>query len=900
MNIRKKVSVIFTAIMLCNLLSIQALTQVVKANSDSTKSILFVSTEGKDSNKGTIDSPFATLEKARDEIRNIKNTSGLPQGGITVFLRGGEYSRLNTFELGEQDSGTVDAPISYRAYADEKVILTGGKTISAKSMQQITDQSIIDKLPTESKNKVVVVDLSAIGITKEQLGRLNYPGAYSSYINGNDSGHKFYPEFPLASELYMNDSVMKLARYPNEGFITIEEVVHQGALPGYWMADLKNDPSYIKPEDRDPNDTFIIRNNDIRIQRWTQANQARMYGYWAYGWADQTVDIKEIDVRQKTISSKQPSCWAITTNGEHGGSYYFVYNLIEEIDTPGEYFIDRDNDKLYFYPTSSIESSRIELSILDKPMLQMTKVSNVKFSNFVMTTMRDKAVIVSDGENNLISNCIIKNAGGKTKTDGCVSISGKNHGIVSCEIFNTDGGIVLSGGDRNTLTPGDNYAENNKIHNWGRINTMYNYAITLNGVGNRASHNEIYNHKHNAIIFNGNEHIVEYNEIYDVLKNTTDAAAIYVGFDWSARGNKVRNNYIHDIKSNLDGLLFAIYLDGNFSSAEITGNVVARFTQHTFEGKQTAGFMIGGGRDNIIKNNIFIDPSEDASFLATQHWDNGYNHLAPGGWLYRNLEASPYRSDLWRQRYPSLYNILDSNPALPVGNIVKDNVNINVKKRHIGNELFSTHSQISEAIDVTVDEAKFVDYANDNFTLKSDSAIFTKIPGFKSIEFEKMGRYTDKIKEKIKDAVALYIGSPNAYVKNERKLVDDKNFEVMPLIKDSRTLVPVRFIAESFGADVGWNGATSEITVTLKDKTIKMALGSNKISVNGQESTLDVPAQSINGRTLIPLRALVESIGKKVFWDSKGLIIISDMDEIFDNTSDSTLIDEIIRQLTIR
>jgi hypothetical protein len=112
-------------------------------------------------------------------------------------------------------------------------------------------------------------------------------------------------------------------------------------------------------------------------------------------------------------------------------------------------------------------------------------------------------------------------------------------------------------------------------------------------------------------------------------------------------------------------------------------------------------------------------------------------------------------------------------------------------------------------------------------------------------------------------------------------------------------LLPVRFIAESFGAKVGWDADTQEITVIDQGKTIKLKLGSNIININGSEKTLDVPAQSINSRTFIPLRALAEAMGKKVFWDDRGLIIISNEEQIFDKTIEDYMINDVVRKIKI-
>ncbi|MBQ4159979.1 MAG: copper amine oxidase N-terminal domain-containing protein, partial [Clostridia bacterium] len=144
--------------------------------------------------------------------------------------------------------------------------------------------------------------------------------------------------------------------------------------------------------------------------------------------------------------------------------------------------------------------------------------------------------------------------------------------------------------------------------------------------------------------------------------------------------------------------------------------------------------------------------------------------------------------------------------------------------------------------------------------------------------------------------VLLKIGSPNAIAKGEKTYVDTNNYEVVPFTENGRTLVPVRFISESFGAKVGWEEATQTVSVSYDAKEIKLVIGSNQMLVNGNAVTLDVPANTYNSRTLIPLRALVEALGKHVFWDDRGLIIISDVPTAYS----AEVINRFVTELNVR
>ena len=89
----------------------------------------YIATDGSDSNAGTMAEPFATLEKARNEIRSLKSGSGLPEGGVAVFLRSGAYFRTSTFDLTSLDSGEADKPVVYRSYPGEEVSIVGGQEL---------------------------------------------------------------------------------------------------------------------------------------------------------------------------------------------------------------------------------------------------------------------------------------------------------------------------------------------------------------------------------------------------------------------------------------------------------------------------------------------------------------------------------------------------------------------------------------------------------------------------------------------------------------------------------------------------------------------------------------------------------------------------------------------------
>lgn len=144
------------------------------------------------------------------------------------------------------------------------------------------------------------------------------------------------------------------------------------------------------------------------------------------------------------------------------------------------------------------------------------------------------------------------------------------------------------------------------------------------------------------------------------------------------------------------------------------------------------------------------------------------------------------------------------------------------------------------------------------------------------------------------DSLFLYIGSPEAYVNGEKKALDPENQKVTPLIKDERTLVPVRFISEQLGAKVKWFEADSTIAIQKDDVHIHMGIGYAVMEVNGELIDLDTEPQLIQDRTYLPLRAIAEALHMKVTWYD-GLIALGERE--LDVATNKPQFDQVIASL---
>ncbi|OGO85357.1 MAG: hypothetical protein A2Y22_04975 [Clostridiales bacterium GWD2_32_59] len=152
----------------------------------------------------------------------------------------------------------------------------------------------------------------------------------------------------------------------------------------------------------------------------------------------------------------------------------------------------------------------------------------------------------------------------------------------------------------------------------------------------------------------------------------------------------------------------------------------------------------------------------------------------------------------------------------------------------------------------------------------------------------------DRAQSIVDKSVCMYLGSPRALVNGKEIYIDSKNKRVIPVLENDRTLVPVRVIAESFKADVKWDAASKKVKILHNGKNLEIFIGSKEITEDGKKIAIDTEAKIIEERTFVPLRAIAEALGKKVYYEDK-LIIIGDTEITSADLADIS--DEIIKKI---
>lgn len=649
---------------------------------------LHVSPRGDDTQTGTAEKPFATLERARDEIRAMKKNKRLPQGGVTVTLHDGRYELTRTFALTAEDAGTEAAPVTYRARKGEEVRISGGRRVM--NWRPVTDKAVLDRLDPAARGKVVWADLRAQGVS--DFGEM-----------GGGFGLRGGPGL----ELFFKDEPMTVSRYPNDGFIKITSA---------------DGPTEKLIGNRKGRVEAIFTYEGDRPSRWKDEPEGWVLGYWFHDWAEQRQRIEAIDPAAKRMTLAKP----YHHYGYRSGQWFYGFNLLCEIDQPGEWFLDRKAGHLYFWPPSPIGEGQTSVSVLDS-LITLDKAPHVTLRGLTLEAARGTAVVITGAEENRLIGCTLRNIGG-----WAVRMEGARSGVIGCDITGTgDGGISLSGGDRRTLTPAGLVAENNHIHHWSRWNRMNRQGIALSGVGHRAAHNLLHHSPHTAITFSGNDHLIELNEIHSVCIESNDAGAIYAGRDWTMRGTLIRHNHLHHIRGFQDRGCIGIYLDDMFSGTTIHGNLFHDVTRAAY---------IGGGHDNTIENNLFVDCQ------PAVHVDSrglGWAHYWADDWIKEarekgTLSGIRYDQPPYSTRFPTLPKILAHNPAAPTGSLITRNVLSGGAWDEVDKKAAPFVTFRDNLLDA---DPRFVDAARGNFQLRDDSPAYPL--GFKRIPLDQIGLRDD-------------------------------------------------------------------------------------------------------------------------------------------------------------
>lgn len=672
-------------------------------------SAIYVSPNGNDSALGTIDAPLKTLDGARMRVRDLK-AQGI--SNIEVIFRGGDYYTRNV-KFTAEDSGTPQNPIVYKAYPGETPRIKGSRPLDVNAFKPVTDEKILAKVKASVRHKLAEIDLASQGISQGDV--FNPTGINTSYtLNGSDIGDY--------NSVYVDGVEGMLAQWPN------------GRDYATWASTMNS---------------YTIVYTDAEPDRWANSKNWWVMLYNGYDYAITRQTPSKMDTVAKTISIT-PSVSITNPFSKR----WKAFHLLEELDMPGEYYIDRDAMKLYMYVPHTLINSKVEFSVEGYAVMQLTNLSDVTFDGISFEQTRGNAVRTVDINNVDFVNCTFKNIGDKAIRQGATekAITGAsywqsayglkngayNSDVKGCYFENIgSSAIYATGGDVDTLTASGNIYEDNVIC---AANQRYviDSAMVSTGCGNVFRRNVVTKSVQHGIHLFGNNHVVEDNEFADVLREVADAGVIYMGRNQLHRGNVIQRNLIHNVQPKDEKLISGtcgIYMDDGHQDNTIINNFII--------GVNGNGYNSNQGAAMDFSNNIIVDNKKAWAFH--QNKDGEIWDITMMGTL-EDMVSDIADKDLYFKAYPKLKKWYETKAQPRLYTTIYDNLLVNCQSTVIGSmEQKYADIQGNVIIDATDD---FADPSKLDYRLKAGSELAKQLPdtlNTENYDMENNGTINDRV-----------------------------------------------------------------------------------------------------------------------------------------------------------
>ena len=704
---------------------------------------IFVSAVGDDSGDGSEEEPLKTLEKAIDVANEMREDSDKL---IEILLREGTYSVTNTIKI--INSQKDDPLLKISAYQDEKVTINAGVDIPLSAMS-IADSDFTNAI-IDIPNAGSVLQYNLKDAQIEDLGEISL------------RGHLISDEKEAQAELSLNGEVQKLAGWPNGEYTGLIKPTDSNEYGKRTKSGIANGCSF--------------QVNYDRPSQWSKPEQAWLSGTIGPNYEFDYYPVSRFDSEEKRVYLSRGALEKYYTE-----PYYRFENVPEELDEPGEYYIDRQSGMLYFYPPEDAPKDSVLTITMSTPtldvsgkapnsMFRIENSKNIVFENLIFKGGRGSAITGKNNSNIQFINCEINSFGENgIRFDASTDIK-----ISDCKIHDVgqDGILFVSCGNYKTLSPSNIVVSNNDIYNFARLERSYKTGIDFGYrcVGATAANNHIHNGPHAGMIFYGVNNDIYGNEFDNLVTEFSDMDALYCNnsnYPWE-RGNKIHNNYFHDIgKSSMNGRhqinVRAIRTDNRGCGLNIYENLFYNIGDGgNGNGNNGIGAITAEGTRNRIFNNLFVDCNEayfnTLQYKEIENADDGTLYpdtvINSSGVEVANTINGAKVADLKKQmenylpvygkQFPELYNYFYEHPNMSKTNEFKNNMIINIaiplsNFNGTQNEEGFRGSQMLTAASgnyVSTSDPGFVSYDNGNLELSSSATLLVEgLPKFEMSSF---------------------------------------------------------------------------------------------------------------------------------------------------------------------
>lgn len=759
---KKIISIILCAAIFCS-----ASVFAAENNSGDSASIhIYVSPNGSDNNDASINKPLATLAAAQKKAREVKKTAAADITNINIILRGGEYTLERTLEFSAEDSGSENCRINWKAYDGEQPVISGGKYISPSAMKKVTDRKVLKRIPSTVHKSVRMIDLRSTGMKDF--------GAPSQYV---DWGYDDW----MGSEVFVGDKAYELAKWPNNDKNGRQDWVYANKQQSI------GNNAY---------QAFLEQRTDAnRIASWQNPEEVIINGPYQVCYFSTFAKLGGVKGSVMDIIDCPAS---INTSG--GGAYSF-YNVLEELDVPGEYYIDRKSGILYLIPDENAKNGKIKISSFsDDWLVSIVGANYVNFDGIDFELSRNGDVNVQKstyinfydcGFNNSTKGGLRIGDAGSAHSDPRGNWGVENYSLETdtnnitvdrCRFLNNGYyGVRISAGNSSKLERADVTVKNSYFYNSGRVMKTYAPGMSVFGCGIDILNNHIEHTTHAGMNCGGTFVNIMYNEINDVMRDYSDQGFIYSAT--SMPGSEIAYNYLHDTNyneikmedwgdwRNLGGKIrlcnakyqgsmkVGVYKDGYTYGGHIHHNIF----KNMLYGVYTLGW------NTPCDNNIFIDAfipiATAVGGWETEKFNSGQSVLLANNhtrWM-NALGMGNSENKIWKEKMPEWFEMRDNlekwseegdKRAIIPKQTITDNLFLYIDElrpfEYWQDELnggfiigYTDSIQVSastiERNEVNCYDPGFVNIEKSNYTLREDAGILKTSPGLAEIDMNKIG-----------------------------------------------------------------------------------------------------------------------------------------------------------------